>query len=72
MLACQEVGIGRNVVMSKHTSIMLSDEATEVVDNYAQTHKCSRNKAINDLIVANNKNEVQILKYLKAIYNKVK
>ena len=50
---------------------MLSDEAVQVVDDYAQKHNCSRNKAINDLIVESG-HTTQVLKYLKAIYNKVK
>lgn len=57
--------------MSKHTSIMLSDEAVQVVDDYAQKHNCSRNKAINDLIVESG-HTTQVLKYLKAIYSKLK
>ena len=59
--------------MSKHTSILLSDEAMQVVEEYAQEHNCTRNKAINDLILdRQGGNTAQVLKYLKAIYNKVK
>lgn len=59
--------------MSKHTSILLSDEAVQVVDDYAQEHNCTRNKAINDLILdRQGRYTTQVLKYLKAIYNKVK
>ena len=57
--------------MSKQTSILLTDDTIEVIEDYMQKHSCSRNKAINDLIVESG-HTAQVLKYLKAIYNKVK
>lgn len=60
--------------MSKHTSIMLSDEAIEIVTKYAQEHNCTRNRAINDLIIGrgNEQGLQDILKYVKAIYKNIK
>lgn len=37
--------------MSKQTSLLLTDEALEVVQDYIEQNNCSRNKAVNDLIV---------------------
>ena len=37
--------------MSKQTSLLLTDEALEVVQDYIEQNSCSRNKAVNDLIV---------------------
>ena len=37
--------------MSKQTSLLLTEEALEVVQDYIEQNSCSRNKAVNDLIV---------------------
>ena len=37
--------------MSKQTSLLLTDEALEVVQDYIEQNSCSRNKAVNDLVV---------------------
>lgn len=37
--------------MSKQTSLLLTEEALEVVQDYIEQNNCSRNKAVNDLIV---------------------
>ena len=38
--------------MSKQISVLLSNEALEVVQDYMEQNNCSRNKAINDAIVS--------------------
>ena len=38
--------------MSKQISVLLSDEALEVIQDYMEQKACSRNKAINDAIVS--------------------
>ena len=38
--------------MSKQISVLLSDEALEVIQDYVEQKACSRNKAINDTIVS--------------------
>ena len=38
--------------MSKQISVLLSNEALEVVQDYMEQNNCSRNKAINDVIVS--------------------
>ena len=38
--------------MSKQISVLLSDEALEVIQDYMEQKACSRNKAINDTIVS--------------------
>ena len=38
--------------MSKQISVLLSNEALEVVQDYMEQNNCSRNKAINDTIVS--------------------
>ena len=37
--------------MSKQTSLLLTDEAVEVITEYIEKNNCSRNKAVNDLIL---------------------
>ena len=37
--------------MSKQITILLTDEATSIVEKYTDLKKCTRNKAVNDLIV---------------------
>lgn len=37
--------------MSKQITILLTDEATSIVEKYMDLKKCTRNKAVNDLIV---------------------
>ena len=37
--------------MSKQTSLLLTEEALETITEYIEKHNCSRNKAVNDLIV---------------------
>lgn len=37
--------------MSKQTSLLLTDEAVEVITEYIEKNNCSRNKAVNDLIM---------------------
>lgn len=37
--------------MSKQTSLLLTDEALETITEYIEKNNCSRNKAVNDLIV---------------------
>ena len=38
--------------MSKQISVLLSDEALEVIQDYMEQKACSRNKAINDTILS--------------------
>ena len=59
--------------MSKHTSIVLTDTASKIVDDYAQEHNCTRNKAINELIVAHKDSDKlnKLLKISSAIFKKV-
>ena len=38
--------------MTKPFSIILTNEALEIVEKYMEVKKCTRNKAVNDLIVA--------------------
>ena len=37
--------------MSKQITILLTGEATSIVEKYMDLKKCTRNKAVNDLIV---------------------
>ena len=37
--------------MSKQITILLTDEATSIVEKYMDLKKCTRNKAVNDLVV---------------------
>ena len=37
--------------MSKQITILLTDEAKSIVEKYTDLKKCTRNKAVNDLIV---------------------
>ena len=37
--------------MSKQITILLTDEAKSIVEKYMDLKKCTRNKAVNDLIV---------------------
>ena len=41
----------RRTKMSKQITILLTDEATSIVEKYMDLKKCTRNKAVNDLIV---------------------
>lgn len=69
--------------MSKQTSLLLTDEALEIITEYIEKNNCSRNKAVNDLIVlARNqigkepievrlgKANLKLLKEIKAILTK--
>ena len=59
--------------MSKHTSIVLTDTASKIVDEYAQEHNWTSNKAINELIVAHEDSDKldKLLKISSAIFKKV-
>ena len=62
--------------MSKQVTILLSDKAVEVVDTYAQEHSCTRNKAVNELIIGQEGSSInlklnKLLKISSAIYKKV-
>lgn len=39
--------------MSKQFSIVLTDEANQIITEYMQDQSCTKNKAINELIIAN-------------------
>ena len=41
----------RRTKMSKQITILLTDEATSIVEKYMDLKKWTRNKAVNDLIV---------------------
>ena len=62
--------------MSKQVTILLSDKAVEIVDNYTQEHNCTRNRAVNELIVGQEGSSIdlklnKLLKISSAIFKKV-
>lgn len=62
--------------MSKQVTILLSDKAVEIVDTYAQEHNCTRNKAVNELIIGQEGSSInlklnKIYSGVKKIYEKV-
>ena len=54
----------------KNFTVVLSAEAQAILDNYMSEHNCTRNKAVNDLILTHKPNE--LMKYIKAIYKNTK
>ena len=60
--------------MGKQFSILLTDEAYQVVSEYMKDRSCTRNKAINELITANKNNTLtakvqKLLVATKKIYD---
>ena len=51
-------------------TVILTAEAQKLLDDYIAEHNCTRNKAVNELILSHKAND--ILKYVKAIYSKLK
>lgn len=62
--------------MSKQLTILLNDTASKIVDDYAQEHNCTRNKAINEIISNHEPKDIdlklnKLLKISSAIFKKV-
>jgi len=62
--------------MSKQTTVLLNDTASKIVDDYAQEHNCTRNRAINELIISHKPKDIdlklnKIYSGVKKIYEKV-
>lgn len=54
----------------KNFTVVLSAEAQAILDGYMAKNNCTRNKAVNELILTHKPNE--LMKYIKAIYNNTK
>ena len=59
--------------MAKQISVSLNEQATQVVEQYVTDNGCTRNKAINDLILCSTTpTQADLMKYMKAIYKNTK
>ena len=59
--------------MAKQISVSLNEQATQIIEQYITDNGCTRNKAINDLIVGSTTpTQAELMKYIKAIYKNTK